>query len=106
MTDLISRADAIEAVCTLGTSLERNGKFVITMIDAKYAFMEILESLPSADAVQVVRCNECKWFKPNQLAPVHPLLGGGIVYENQCERCLGIVPNEDGYCSRGERKEP
>ena len=73
--------------------------------DRREAVNMAIEAL-SADAVQVVRCKDCKWFKPNQLAPVHPLLGGGIVYENQCERCLGIVPNEDGYCSRGERKEP
>lgn len=48
--DLISREDAIEAVCTMGTELERNGKTMITMVDAKYAFIEILEALPSAEA--------------------------------------------------------
>lgn len=50
MTDYISRADAIERFCEFGTSLERQGKTIITMVDAKYAFIETLESLPSADA--------------------------------------------------------
>ena len=52
MSDLISREDAIKAVCTMGTELERNGKTMITMVDAKYAFIEILEALPSADDEQ------------------------------------------------------
>lgn len=47
--DLISRADAIERFCEYGTSLERQGKTMITMVDAKYAFIKTLESLPSAD---------------------------------------------------------
>lgn len=48
--DLISRADAIERFCEFGTSLERQGKTMITMVDAKYAFIKTLESLPSAEA--------------------------------------------------------
>ena len=57
MTDLISRADAIERFCEFGTSLERQGKTMITMVDAKYAFIETLESLPSADA-EWIPCSE------------------------------------------------
>lgn len=48
--DLISRADAIERFCKFGTLLERQNKTMITMVDAKYAFIETLESLPSAEA--------------------------------------------------------
>lgn len=47
--DLISRAEAINKFCTLGTTLERRGKPMITMVDAKYLFVEIIENLPSAD---------------------------------------------------------
>lgn len=47
--DLISRAEAIERFCEFGTSLEQQGKTMITMVDAKYAFIKTLESLPSAD---------------------------------------------------------
>lgn len=49
MNDLISRADAIEAVCTWGTTLERNGKTMMTMVDVKHAFIKTIEELPSAD---------------------------------------------------------
>lgn len=60
--DLISRADAIERFCECGTSLERQGKTIITMVDAKYAFIETLESLPSAEA-ETVDCTEfIRWL--------------------------------------------
>ena len=68
-TDLISRQAAIERFCELGTSLERQGKTMITMVDAKYAFIETLESLPSADRPNIAyicdgtacdgECDEC-----------------------------------------------
>ena len=48
-SDLISRAEAIDKFCTLGTTLERRGKPMITMVDAKYLFIEIIENLPPAD---------------------------------------------------------
>lgn len=58
--DLISRADAIKRFCEFGTSLERQGKTMITMVDAKYAFIEILESLPSADITSTEECIMCQ----------------------------------------------
>lgn len=45
---LISRQDAIKRFCEFGTEAERRGKTLITMVDAKYAFIEVIESLPEA----------------------------------------------------------
>ena len=47
MNDLISREDAINRFCEFGTQAERRGKTMMTMVDAKYAFIETLESIPS-----------------------------------------------------------
>ena len=49
MSDLISRQDAIKQFCEFGTDMERQGKTMITMVDAKYAFIKVIESLPSAE---------------------------------------------------------
>lgn len=43
---------------------------------------EIIEKIPNIDAVEVVRCKDCKEYK----------------------YCF-LLPNDDDYCSKGERKE-
>lgn len=50
-SDLISRAEAIKRFCEFGTQAERQGKLMMTMIDAKYAFIETLESMPSVKQI-------------------------------------------------------
>ena len=48
--------------------------------------------VPSADVVEVVRCKDCIHFND---------------YNDSCEQCWGGLenPDEDEFCSRGERKE-
>lgn len=62
---------------------------VMKVLDA----LEIIDTAPSADVVEVVRCGQCKHWKinPNNL------------YGGQCRfsECASI----DHFCSRGERKE-
>lgn len=100
MNDLISRADAIERFCECGTSLERQGKTIITMVDAKYAFIETLESLPSAEPktgewVKVIdeeTPNLTKWhYECDQC-------GAGRWEEGQryCQNCGAMMIREDG----------
>lgn len=50
---------------------------------------KMVELLPPADVVEVVRCKDCKFF-----------CRGNRCY---CEEFGGIV-TEDDFCSRGERK--
>ena len=52
---------------------------------------ELIDNMPSADVVEVVRCKDCKW-------------------RNKAGCALRIVddsdkPSDDDYCSYGERKE-
>lgn len=46
--DLISRQDAINAITTDGTRMERLGLTTMTIVDAKQKAVDLLESLPSA----------------------------------------------------------
>lgn len=48
----------------------------------------VVECAPTTDAVDVVRCNDCRFFK-----------GDGL----ECR--WGMYAYEDDYCSNGERKE-
>ena len=66
-------------------------------------FDEKLKSMPTVDAVPVIRCKDCKWLgvanlkdKYGQPNPVACCRGNGNVR-------IGIKP--DDYCSRAERKE-
>lgn len=52
---------------------------------------QIIEDVPTIDAVPVVRCRECGAFRPLQD-------GGGLCWNT------GFYVPEDGYCHDGERK--
>ena len=51
--------------------------------------IQIVEN--AVDAIEVVRCKDCKWFKLHKLACVRPYHNG--------------ITGIDDFCSRGERKE-
>ena len=61
-SDLISRAEAIKRFCEFGTQAERQGKTMMTMVDAKYAFIETLESMPSV----AERCEDCEFWNDTE----------------------------------------
>ena len=54
-----------------------------------------MDAQPTVDAVEVVRCKDCKWFKK------------GTPFRHECNNiCAGMfyVRQED-FCSYGERKD-
>ena len=59
-----------------------------------------VENFPSADAVPVVRCKDCKWFADNN---------DGEWYGCQMFQVVRITPEDapkpDDFCSYGERRE-
>ena len=57
----------------------------MTIDEAKKTFDTIVDLQPTVDAVEVVRCKDCKW-------------------KELCEQTLEYK-GADGYCSRGERRE-
>lgn len=62
----------------------------------------VLSHTPTVDAVEVVRCRDCKYWKPsgskagNSFANMEYI--GGCEFTNYCRR-------ESDFCSYGERKD-
>ena len=88
MTDYIKREDAIEAVMNTECVFAEDGTTYQKTIDV----VRGLNNIDRADAVEVVRCKECK-YKRDSLGNC-----GRIPWR---EVHLG----EDGFCSCGERKD-
>lgn len=91
----------IERDCLIDMIAERNrntcnGK--MSCIQMK----RMVESIPNADVAPVVRCKECKHWKPsgskagNSFSDMEYI--GGCEFANYCRR-------ESDFCSYGERKE-
>lgn len=60
----------------------------------RLVYWDDIESAPTVDAVEVVRCAQCKHFKRN------------LENDTYCSSVNGLTdPQEDDFCSYGERKE-
>ena len=100
--DLISRADAIEAVAQqwlLEASAESPYVSEDDIDDYRKLAEELLSDIPSAEAVQgdLVRCNECKHYRAEY---------GSCTAEHwDLSRVTfpHVEPND--YCSYGEKKK-
>ena len=65
------------------------------MADRDEIALPMVDDAPTVDAVEVVRCKDCKWFKK------------GTPFRHECNNiCAGMfyVRQED-FCSYGERKD-
>lgn len=89
--DLIDRQAAIQAVMDLPDC--PNG---YSDTYDKACIVGMLEEVPSIDAVEVVRCKDCKYFDSGTDED------GKLFF-----KCLGWVyggTSEDDFCSHGDRK--
>lgn len=65
----------------------------VGVIDAFDAFYDALQDTPTVDAVEVVRCNDCKHYKPDK-------------YECGCDFAGGLpYVKADDFCSYGKRRD-
>jgi len=69
-----------------------------TRISECYVIGRIVDDMPTVDAVPVVRCKDCKWYKTN------------YSWDGKEHRVCVIeayepVRKADDFCSRAERKE-
>jgi hypothetical protein len=95
--DLISRNDLIKAVEAKRFAISDNTHpYEAIRIQGKY-FREVVDNAPKVDAVEVVRCKNCKHAEINENHPNKPL----ICY---LTRMCGTV-KPDWYCWQGERKD-
>lgn len=78
-------ADAIEHCLVIGG--RRHGKTIISEI-----IRRAIQTAPTVDAVPVIRCKDCKWWRDT---------------DHTChEHSLTSPMGAHEFCSRGERKEP
>lgn len=94
MSDLISRSALLKRVESVNGIIVAGpfGDGIEFGIDTA---KEWITEAPAVDAVEVVRCRECKWFKPYQ-KPVEDFDGRCVVH--MCET------DEPEFCSIGRRK--
>lgn len=56
----------------------------------KARILDLVDEQPTVDAVQVVRCKDCRWFENDG-------------YHTNCQ-IMRFCVEDDDYCSRGERR--
>ena len=66
------------------------------------AFCKYLQSRPTIDAVEVVRCRECKHRKDPFVCP---MCGECVAPEGE-DWGVHDWAEDDGFCHKGERREP
>lgn len=87
MRDTVYRQDLYDRLRVL----EAQNK-PISPTDLAFAF----RNLPSADAVEVVRCQECQHYRPKYFED-------GRCYGTFCD-ITGFDLGKDHFCKRGERR--
>lgn len=95
MSDLISRADAINAI----DNQWLHGVNVPICEEIRTAIVQIISALPSAEAdtVEVVRCKDCKHYNEWQ--------NGTGSCQRSDNSCFWFGVDFNDYCSFGERSE-
>ena len=108
MGDLIRRQDAVneihkyfvEEIDKTPVAKDEDGDEVYTdmptvnsLLACNKELSKRIKVLPSADAVEVVRCKDCKRYDSD---------GGALMV---CE-LTELVADDNDYCSWGERREP
>ena len=63
----------------------------------------LLEEAPPVDAVEVVRCRDCRYWKKDHVLDWYTLLEGHMV----CTYAIAhsFVRHPEDFCSKGERKD-
>lgn len=73
---------------------ELKGKAIADPDDGEYfVYCQDIDEAPTVDAVHVIRCRECKYYKPDE-------------FECGCDFAGGLpYVKADDFCSYGERKK-
>ena len=96
MAEYINRENIISA---LKNVLKKHENEVNSMAYFAFTvFIGLIKEAPTADVVEVVRCKDCKHFKPqNQSVHWSPT-------KRYCMRKAATRVNEDDFCSYGKKK--
>lgn len=95
-------ADAVKAV------FEEKSSVAVCGVELCKAIISRIDEAPTVDAVEVIRCKDCKYWLP------HSQFGFDEDNDEYYDYCELLVPDDDyyaiprqadDYCSRAERKE-
>ena len=84
------------------TERERNRNLVFAACEIKQDFADMISDFPTVDAVEVVRCRECKHWKPSGSKAGNSF--SDMEYIGGCE-FTNYYRSESDFCSYGKRKE-
>ena len=84
--EYIRKQDAVNEINTNADDLEQNGG--IPYAQGARAMAIVVEQMPSADVVQVVRCDDCKYYGSRRWCELH-----------------SSVFDDNAFCSYGEREK-
>lgn len=106
MRDLIDRQAAIDELTKYIHNVDKViGTGKLSEADCRDAAESVFEEIPTADAVPVVRCKECKYsyiFEPWEGEDA-------VRYCNRlrwaCAKDSDLPVYDDDFCSHGERRE-
>ena len=99
MARLIDADALLDEFLNRYTEREKEGNLVFAACEIKQDFADMISNVPTVDAVEVVRCRDCKHYKP-QKKSAH--------WENRanyCNRIVTIKTQPYDFCSYGERKD-
>lgn len=87
-------ADCIEGMAADAEDKGKDSFKIHLFLNDARMIARSLGMLPTVDAVPVVRCRECVHFDPENYGGVSCAETGAMIW-----------PNEDDYCSRGQRRD-
>lgn len=67
-------------------------------------FEQYVNLAPTADVAEVIRCKECKWWRPSPRGNYGDCILLFDRYTEDCESCFDAETECDGFCEKGERK--
>ena len=106
MARLIDTNSILDNFLKRYTEMERDGKLVFAACEIKQGFADMVSNTPTVDAVEVVRCRECKHHRDKN-EQEQQYLGEDILIctsPDATDDCWNAVW-PDHFCSYGERKE-
>ena len=73
-------------------------------------FWRMILDAPTVDAVEVVRCKDCRWARPYERTDGETgyychFCGHSFKYGTNWERLFTPIKESDDFCSYGERKD-
>lgn len=76
--------------------LEENSWYLYNEFGSTTQFHELIDKQPTVDALEVVRCKDCKWYKK-----IVEKSKSGLCHYDLVAMCL----HDEDYCSHGEWRE-